>query len=143
MLLFPHQFNPSEEDIKQACASQLHPRAVEGIDLFNTGKYWEAHEALEEAWKDEPGTIRALYKAILQAGVMCLHIERGNYRGAMKLHKRCMVWLTPWPNECCGLYIGELKRNLQNVLEAAIELGPKNIGQFDQSLLKPITKIGD
>jgi hypothetical protein len=141
MLLFPHKFNPTEVEINNACANELHPKAVEGIGLFNAGKYWEAHEALEEAWKYEMGTIRALYKGILQVGVMYLHIERGNYRGAMKLHKRCLVWLNPWPNKCCELDIGEIKRNVQAVLEAAVELGPKNISQFDLSLLKQITKI--
>ncbi|HRQ33635.1 MAG TPA: DUF309 domain-containing protein, partial [Anaerolineales bacterium] len=57
----------------------LHPSAIEGLRLFNNGKYFEAHEALETAWLEERGKIRDLYRGILQVGVAYLHITRGNY----------------------------------------------------------------
>jgi uncharacterized protein len=36
----------------------------EGIACFNDQRYFEAHEALETAWRNEPGQIRELYQGI-------------------------------------------------------------------------------
>ena len=48
------------------CQGPLHPQAVYGMELFNQGRYFEAHEALEAAWRDESGPVRDLYRGILQ-----------------------------------------------------------------------------
>src|SRR2546430_6058218 len=38
-----------------------------GIELFNRGLYWEAHEAWEEAWTpDRHGPDRGFYKGLIQ-----------------------------------------------------------------------------
>ena len=60
------------------CNAPLPPQAVEGFLLFNAGKYFEAHEALEEAWNAETGRVRDLYRGILQSAVVYLHITRGH-----------------------------------------------------------------
>ena len=52
------------------CNEPLHPKAVEGLELFNRGHYFEAHEALEAAWREETHPVRELYRGILQAGVV-------------------------------------------------------------------------
>jgi len=37
----------------EECQGTLHPKAIEGLRLFNDGEYFEAHEELETAWRDE------------------------------------------------------------------------------------------
>lgn len=140
-LLFPHSFNPTPSEITEGCQGDLHPKAKEGIRLFNQGKYWHAHEALEQAWLEEPGPARALYKGILQAGTIYLQIERRNLRGAMKMYKRCRVWLWPWPDTCRGLNIGRLKADIEAVVNQVKDLGPNNLDQFDTDLFKPIKPV--
>jgi len=78
----------SEHDLQSICDSSLHIKAIEGIQLFNQGHYWDAHEALEEAWLAESDPARNLYKGILQAGVMYLQIERKNFIGMAKMYER-------------------------------------------------------
>jgi uncharacterized protein len=120
------------------CLGSLHPKAVEGLELFNLGRYFEAHEALEAAWRDESGPVRDLYRAILQVGVVYLHITNHNYPGAFKVHLRCQKWLRLWPETCRGVAVGRLKRDLEAVMTALQELGPEHITDFDMSLLKPV-----
>jgi predicted metal-dependent hydrolase len=120
------------------CQGQLHPKAVEGMDSFNAGNYFEAHEALEAAWRDEFGPVRDLYRGILQVGVVYLHITRYNYPGAIKVYYRCQKWLHPWPETCRGISVGQLRQDLDAVMLALQELGPQHIAEFDKSLLKPI-----
>ena len=51
------------------CDGVLHEKAIEGLKLFNERKFFEAHEELETAWRNETGEIRNLYKGILQVAV--------------------------------------------------------------------------
>lgn len=120
------------------CSSPLHPAALEGLALFNLKDYFEAHEALENAWRAEPGQVRELYQGILQVAVTYLHIQRGNYEGAIKVSARCQSKLEAWPDTCRGVAIAQLRLDLAAVLAALKRLGPRNIADFDQSLFKPI-----
>jgi predicted metal-dependent hydrolase len=120
------------------CSSPLPAKAIEGIHLFNTGKYWLAHEALEAAWRDESGPIRELYRGILQAGVVYLHIEHSNLRGALKVYRRCCKWLDLFPGVCCGVNLAKLRLDLDQAIEEAERLGTNRISEFDRALFKPV-----
>jgi len=120
------------------CDGSLHERARAGIALFNEGHYFEAHEELELAWKQEKGKVRELYQGILEAGVTYLHITRGNYPGAVKVYKRSMRWLKDWPENCRGVDVGQLRRDLEAAIMEVQRLGPGGINGFDHAMLKPV-----
>lgn len=121
------------------CSAPLHPQAAEGLRLFNAGHYFEAHEALEDAWNAESGKVRELYRGILQIAVVYLHVTRGNYPGAVKVYGRSQRWIKGWPDFCRGIQVEELRRNARAVIAEVERLGEENIRGFDLSLLKPIT----
>ncbi len=121
-----------------ADTAAIHPRAADGLRLFNQGQYFEAHEALEDAWRDEPGPIRELYRGILQAAVVYLHIRRGNYSGSLKVFRRSQRWLNGWPEVCRGIQVGRLRTDLENAIHLVRKLTPTGIGKFDPSFFKPI-----
>ena len=55
---------------------------LEGVQLFNAGQYWHAHEAWEDAWKaEQDATHRLFYKGIIQTAAALVHWQRGNPRG--------------------------------------------------------------
>ena len=93
----------TQEEISCACEGDLPRMASYGLELFNRGEYFEAHEELEMAWRDETGPVRELYRGILQIAVAYLHIQRGNYRGAVKMFFRSRTWLDPFPDTCRGI----------------------------------------
>jgi len=125
---------PSSAD----CEGELHPLAVKGLILFNQGEYWKAHEALEEAWRDEKGQIRHLYRGILQVGVAYLHIRRGNYDGAIKLYRRSKYWLDPFPSVCRSVEVRQLQADLEAAIGEVRRLGPHQMSRFNLSLLRPV-----
>ncbi len=125
------------------CQGFLHPQAIHGMELFNQGRYFEAHEALEAAWRAEPGPVRDLYRGILQVGVVYLHITQYNYPGAIKVYQRCRKWLLPWPEICRGVEVGKLRQDLEAVMVALQRLGPQHLLEFDTSLLKPVQYQGN
>jgi predicted metal-dependent hydrolase len=120
------------------CVGTIHPAAVKGMQLFNAGEYWLAHEELEAAWKEENGAVGELYRAILQTAVVYLHVTRANYNGAVKVYERVQKWIGPWPDVCRGIEIGQLRHDLDMVILEVKRLGPDRLAGFDRSLLKPV-----
>ena len=120
------------------CSAPLHPAALKGLVHFNAGDFFEAHEALESAWRAEPGPIRDLYQGILQAAVTYLHIRNGNYQGALKVSARAHKKLDGWPELCRGVDVASLRNDLTEAIEILTRLGPQRIDSFDQTLLKPV-----
>lgn len=60
----------------------------EGVELFNQGRYWEAHEAWERDWMpDRKGPDSGFYKGLIQVAAGCLHYSRRNRRGAVNKWK--------------------------------------------------------
>ena len=120
------------------CDGILHVRARSGIALFNEGRYFDAHEELEAAWKEEKGKIRELYQGILEAAVTYLHITRGNYAGAIKVYGRSMRWLKDWPEKCRGVDVGQLRRDMEAAVAELRRLGEAGAAGFDRAMLRPV-----
>ncbi len=120
------------------CSAPLPSRVIEGLHLFNAGQYFECHEELEQAWREEHEEIRFLYQGILQAAVIYLHMRRGNFMGAIKVYKRCIKYLRAWPASCRGINVKKLRTDLTQAVQCWQELGPTRIGEMDWSLLKPV-----
>jgi predicted metal-dependent hydrolase len=120
------------------CAGALHPQARQGLRHFNSGEYFEAHEALEEAWNAEEGEAKNLYRGILQVAVAYLHLTRGNYIGALKVYERSKKWLESLPAVCKGVHVEQLRRDAERVFEVVQALGAERIAEFDAALLQPV-----
>jgi len=53
-------------------------------ELFNTGEFWLAHEALETVWRSIiEGAERQVWQGLIQAAAALLHRERGNRHGVV------------------------------------------------------------
>ncbi len=137
-LLQTHARFSDWEAIGAACAEVLAPLALSGIEKFNRGAYYPSHDDLEEAWRQDDGAARELYRGILQVGIAYYQIERGNYRGAAKMLLRARQWLEPLPEVCRGVKVGRLRNDATAVYEALVALGPERIAEFDHALFRPV-----
>lgn len=126
------------EGLGEACEGRLSELALRGLEAFNKGEYFEAHEYLEFAWNEEPGPARELYQAILQVAVAYFHIERGNYNGAIKMFLRLRQWIDPLPPVCRGVEVDRLREEAREAHAALLALGPSGIGLFDRRKLRPV-----
>jgi predicted metal-dependent hydrolase len=136
-LVYPDQQYTAEQ-ICAACRGALHPQARVGLRLFNRGEYFEAHEALELAWRDERGAVREMYRGVLQIGVAYFHILNQNYSGAMKMFTRAKPWLAPFPSPCRGVDLASLKRDAAQIETIVQQLGAARMHHFNPALLNPI-----
>ena len=120
------------------CRQPLSPLALHGLELFNNGEYFEAHEALEHAWNEDDTPGRELYRAILQVAVAYLQIERRNYNGALKMFLRLRQWIDPLPETCRGVDVAQLRSDSRRVYDELLALGRSRIAEFDHSLFRPV-----
>jgi predicted metal-dependent hydrolase len=133
-----HARVPDRDALLEFCAEPLPPMVREGIDLFNRGAFYKCHDALEEAWMQETGPGRDLYRGILQVGIAYYQIERGNYRGAVKMLLRVRQWLGPLPAICRGVDVARLRRDADRVYAAIVDLGPDRMDELNRDLFRPI-----
>lgn len=101
---------PDQNELDCLCQEKLPLLVIQGLQLFNKGDYFEAHELLEIAWRSEKRPIRELYRGILQVGVGFYHIKRENFTGAHNLFQRALTWLEPFPVICQGVDVGFIRR---------------------------------
>jgi predicted metal-dependent hydrolase len=132
---------PDRAALAVVCAEPLSELAREGIERFNRGAYYPAHDALEEAWVVDAGAGRDLYRGILQVGIAYYQIEQGNYRGAVKMLLRVRQWLAPLPDVCRGVDVAKLRSDVDRVYTALVALGSDRIQEFDRALFGSITFI--
>lgn len=59
-----------------------------GIEHFNAGRYFQAHEAWEEGWHPAPEPERDFWQGLTQVAVGLVHRGRGNAHGAVTLLRR-------------------------------------------------------
>jgi uncharacterized protein len=130
---------PDHEALQDACEQPLAPLAIKGIELHNAGRYFDAHEELELAWMEDDGAGRDLYRGILQVSVAYLQIERGNYRGAVKMLLRVRQWLDPLPAVCRGVDVAALRSHALALHAQLVKLGPDNLSAIDLASMPAVT----
>ena len=140
-LIEKHARLVDEAGLAKTCQQPLSQMALRGLEEFNRGQYFEAHEYLENAWNEDESAGRDLYRAILQVAVAYYHILRGNYKGAAKVFLRVRQWIDPLPDICRGVEVGKLRAEARRAYEELKTLGPERIGEFDRNLLRPVQYI--
>ena len=53
----------------------------EGLQLIRDGAYFEAHEELEDEWRDAPAAERDFLQGLVHVADAWLHAERKNHNG--------------------------------------------------------------
>ncbi len=120
------------------CGQPLPLQATAGARAFNRGEFYRQHDLFEAQWVETAGPVRDLYRAILQVGVAYYQIERGNYRGALKMLQRSVQWLHQLPDSCQGIDVEKLRRDSYAVRAELQRLGPERLNEIDRRLLKKL-----
>ena len=91
----------------------------EGIELFNSGRYWDAHEVWERDWTpDRKGPDSGFYKGLIQIAAGCLHYTRHNRRGAVNKWRSGADYLRPYLPTHRGVQLAALVRSVEGYLAA-------------------------
>lgn len=85
----------------------------EFVRLFDGGKYFEAHEVLEEAWRAAEGGDKLFYQGLIQVAVALHHHSRQNASGARTALAAAADKLRKFPGSHRGLDLKKLLEDAQ------------------------------
>jgi len=110
----------------QECFTAEHERAyprqyLEGIEHFNSRRYFEAHEVWEEIWLNASDPTKLFYQMLIQAAVGLHHYERGNTRGASGMYQNVTAKLQRLPALYMSINLVEFERQFKDFLSELIE----------------------
>jgi|SRR5271154_2585032 len=108
----------------------------DGIDLFNAGRFFECHEAWEQAWLRSAGADKLFYQAMIQAAAAILHVQRGNLPGSRTLWTKAIDKLGPLPAGHMGIALQELRQELKRFFDPVLS------GQSQHNPLPTIKRTG-
>lgn len=84
-------------------------RFAEGVVLFNTKKFWEAHEAWEEIWQSHPEDGRFFIQGLIQLAAAYHQLQRKIYRGFAIHLERAQERLVLFPDTFLGIDVKALR----------------------------------
>ena len=79
-----------------------------GVELFNSGAYFEAHEAWEELWVEASGDERRFLQALIHFAVGCHHQRKGNSIGAARQWDKGVAKIEPFLPAWRGIHTAPL-----------------------------------
>ncbi len=104
----------------------------QACEEFNTGRYFDCHETLEEVWHEEDGALREFYKGLIQLGAAFVHVSRGNFAGADRLLRTSLGYLAPYRGTgALGFDVEALCGEAEASHDRICVLGPGRIQEFD------------
>lgn len=99
---------------------------------FNSGKFYECHESIEEIWQLETGPVRNAYKGLIQIAAAFVHLSRGKYVGAERLLRTGTAYLAPYrPGGAMGFDIEAVCAAAEECYERLVAAGPAAAPAFD------------
>jgi hypothetical protein len=74
-----------------------------GVELFNTRRFWHAHEAWEVLWLEAAGDEKLFLQGLIQLAAAYHHVQRGTFSGGVRLFDAALRKLAPFPNGHFGI----------------------------------------
>ena len=95
-----------------------------GLDLFNYGYYWEAHEAWEGLWQvaDRDGSLRMLLKALILLSAAGVKIRERKNAAAARHAKRAAALFRQLPDRAFERALGMSPATLAEYAEVATRI---------------------
>ncbi|MBT4785214.1 MAG: DUF309 domain-containing protein [Candidatus Marinimicrobia bacterium] len=119
-------------------ASEMRVLFEKGLNEYEKGDYFEAHEAWEDLWSDYNFPDRKFIQGLIQLSVSFVHLSNGNMIGARNLLKKCQQKFSDYKGIHRQININELKFAIE-----AVSLTYDNIeesSEFDWDLV-PVLKV--
>lgn len=83
---------------------------TEGVTLFNSRRFWHAHEAWEKPWLVAKGGEKEFLQGLIQLAAAYHHVQRGTLRGAVRLFDAALRRLAAFPDLHLGIDRSEVVR---------------------------------
>ena len=86
-----------------------------GLNEYDKGDYFEAHEAWEDLWSDYNFPDRKFVQGLIQLSVSFVHLGNGNLTGAKNLLKKCQQKFDDYNGIHREINLSDLKSSIEAV----------------------------
>ncbi|MDE2968508.1 MAG: DUF309 domain-containing protein [Chloroflexota bacterium] len=104
---------PDADNRDLAFADALRP----SLELLRNRRYWDAHESLEDLWREAPYPLRLFHYALIKVAVGLLHIERRNLAAARRQLEQAATYLEPFTPAFATLDTGKVLAQVRERLD--------------------------
>lgn len=115
---------------------------IKGIEEFNSWRFYDCHETLEDVWREAGGkneyALAPLYQGVIKVAAGLHHLLRNNYKGTVNLLSDSVRLLDPYRPLALGIDIERLVGDVREVLRIVEELGPQRLQEFDRARIPTI-----
>jgi uncharacterized protein len=87
-----------------------------GLELIRAGEYFEAHEELEDEWREAPAEERDFLQGLVHVSVAWLHAGRGNRPGCERQLEKAARRLGPYAPAHRGVDVTVVLDDVQRAL---------------------------
>jgi len=109
---------------------------LDGIDLFNSRKFYAAHDSWEYLWTEYPLKDSLFIQGLIQLSVAYFHITNLNLTGSKNLFNKSLPKLKKFPISHRNINVEEIIILAEKSLNKVIDIDKVN--QFDWSLVPQI-----
>lgn len=100
---------------------QLDPASVREIEKavseFNSGKFFECHDTLEEVWQGIRGPARDFFQGLIQISVGFYHLRNGNRQGGESQLDKGLRKLEKYGESYAGMELATLRAGVRHWLD--------------------------
>lgn len=114
------------------------PILLQGIEQFNEGYFFEAHETWEELWLPSPWPARQFLQGLIQIAAAFVHLVRQEYPGTIRLLGEGRAKLAEFPPDYLGIDAGRLAGDAARAREELASLGRDGFLGWDQQRIPKI-----
>ena len=97
-----------------------------GVELMRAERWFDAHEALEDEWREAPAPERDFLQGLVHVAVAWLHAERGNRPGCERQLEKAARRLAPYAPAHRGvdvaLVLEDVRLARETVASGSLEL---------------------
>ena len=94
----------------------------EGIELFNAGEWFEAHEVWEDAWRMATGQRKLFYQGLIQCAVTLEHVRRGNPRGVRSVWASCQTKFDGITGRYMAVDVPVLPHDMRHFIQTVLDM---------------------
>lgn len=98
----------------------LSPEILEALERgfaeFNSGKFFECHDTLEDAWSGTRGPARDFLQGLIQISVAFYHLGNGNLTGGQSQLEKALKNLSHYGERYAGMDLAGLRCEVQSWL---------------------------
>lgn len=136
----PPKKKPEEFDLTQIKEIELSAEDWEefghGVQLFNSGKFWNSHEAWEQVWMRHAEDERLFFQGIIQlAAAYHQLVVKKNFQGMMNNFDKAYQKLVIFQPEYLGIFVTPLLKFIEEGKKEAGRVGSQGLKAFNYNLI--------